>query len=62
MQVDIKQIDPVTKELTITVEASQAQEEYRKYLEKSAKRIQIRVFARAKHLWREWNVSIRIPS
>ncbi|HPV14666.1 MAG TPA: trigger factor [Candidatus Cloacimonadota bacterium] len=48
MQVDIKQIDPVTKELTITVEASQAQEEYRKYLEKSAKRIQIPGFRKGK--------------
>ncbi len=48
MQVDIKQIDPVTKELTIMVEASQAQEEYRKYLEKSARRIQIPGFRKGK--------------
>lgn len=48
MQVDIKQIDPVTKELTITVEASQAQEEYRRYLEKAARRIQIPGFRKGK--------------
>lgn len=48
MQVDIKQIDPVTKELTITVEANQAQEEYRKYLAKSARRIQIPGFRKGK--------------
>lgn len=48
MQVDIKQVDPVTKELTITVEASQAQDEYRKYLEKAARRIQIPGFRKGK--------------
>ena len=48
MQVDIKQIDPVTKEITITVEASKAQADYQKYLAKSAKRIQIPGFRKGK--------------
>lgn len=48
MQVDIKQLDPVNKELTITVEAPQAQAEYQKYLAMSAKRIQIPGFRKGK--------------
>ncbi|MCB5229417.1 MAG: hypothetical protein LHW44_05075 [Candidatus Cloacimonetes bacterium] len=48
MQVDIKQLDPVTKEITLTVDAETANNDYQKYLAKSARDVQIQGFRMGK--------------
>lgn len=48
MQVDIKQMDPVTKEIHITVDAETAGKAYQKFLLRSARDIQIPGFRKGK--------------
>ena len=48
MQTDIKQLDPVTKSITITIDAETAARDYQKFLSRSARDIQIPGFRKGK--------------